>query len=314
MSDTFGNYFGFSMRTWGAFAECPRRLWLSKSLFWRGWEKTAAKSKRLAYALTKMQTVYSLAGEIVHEICADVVKHKLERTPEQAEEHFRDLFHSAIRESLSGAWRQDPKNKTFLFEHYYRMNQDDLDDRIGAAEFSGRASAYNLMISDTLARIRSGKVLSVENIDKVDLEGVPTWVTLDVETKYPGGVIEITDWKTGKKKELDRVQALTYALTRILSGVPRKKIMLTISYLRYKEEVRFRPTPEDIDNCLRFVTESANAIRSLLNPPGDLFFGPPENFPRTRSERTCSMCHMYHACKKTRVIPGITHSRKGESK
>lgn len=58
----FRNEFSFSYSAWRTYRACPRAWWLSKVLFWRGWEKNASPPQRLAYRLTKMTTLWGHSG------------------------------------------------------------------------------------------------------------------------------------------------------------------------------------------------------------------------------------------------------------
>lgn len=300
----FGNWFAYAYSAWGAYRECPRRWWLSKVLFWRGWEQKADPDSRLAYQLTKMSNCASLAGNCLHEIFSDQVRRDPERTLEQALARFEYMMQRGWNQSLSGKWRERPKHVVCLHEHYYRSPW--AEKNFDQARENGRVSIANFFELTLLKKIRASKIACVEELEQVEIEGVDVWVKVDLEISRPDDVVVIIDWKGGKERPEHRAQAAIYALSRVARGIPREKIWVALAYVQEPRVEYLQFTEENLDAARMLIREGAAELRSLLTPPGDKNLGPKSNFPMTEDEYLCRYCDMFHVCKGTRVVPGVT--------
>ena len=297
----FGNWFSFSFSGWKTYRRCPREWWLRKVLFWRGWEKGTTPARRRAYGLTKMNTVWTLSGKIVHEIAAGEISGQRRRIPEAAVDYYRFRMSRGWNESESGAWAKDPKRKVNLFEHYYEL--PNAARLFGVARSRGEAAVRNLFSSPALELRERGRVIVSEQLEQMMLGDVPVWIQLDAAVEVDG-LTWVVDWKSGKPRKEDRVQATLYAVfLHDVRGVPVDELRVAIAYLVEKHEEVFSPTLEEMDAVREAVHKSALEIRELLEPPADRNKAEASAFPPIDDPAICSRCEMFHACKGSRHLP-----------
>lgn len=299
----FGNHFSFSHSAWSKFRTCPRSWWISKVLFWRGWERHRAPPlHRLAYGLTKMSTVWSLAGTIVHEIAADEASGRRQRSLDAALSYLDYRMRRGWKESQEGGWAERPKEVVNLFELYYR--HPDAARLFALARDRAERSVRALYGSEALALIRRGEVLAVEVLEQMLVGDVGAWVQLDVAVRADD-LTWLVDWKTGKPRPADdRSQALLYVLYyHDVLGVPAEEIRVLLVYLLERRHEILRPQPAEIDAVRRLVVQRANEIRSLLDPPGHTNRADKQRFPPVDRPEICRRCELHHACKGTRALP-----------
>lgn len=312
------NDFAFSFSTWKTFNRCPRAWWISKVLFWGGWNRDdVPRPVRLAYGLTKMQTAYSLAGSVVHALAEQVVRDPGARTTEQLMAAFELRFAAGVAESARGDWRTDPKRRVNLFEHYYAHPR--ADEILERAKSSGLRSTMNLLDSAVVDRARRGRVLQTEVLQQFRVYGVPVWVQVDVVTEVDD-LVWLDDYKTGRRHDEHRAQVMLYALfwseCRSGRGVGLDRLRLAIDYLRDGEVTVIEPTEEDLDELRASILDAASSITERLTPPEpggvQLNLGREEDFPGVDDPAVCQDCSLLHACRGHRDLSCSTSTQHRE--
>lgn len=308
MERGFGNWYAWSHHGGRTYSECPRRWWLMKVLFWGGWQKNSDPARRRAWQLTKMKTVWTLSGTVVHQIAAETVSGEPARTPDQAVARYEYLMARGWNQSRNGAWRDDPKHRTCLFEHYYMAPW--AKSHLELAKEVGRRAVRNLFETHALRRAREGRVIRTEVMEDFLVEDVPARVQLDVEVEH-GGRVYLTDWKSGVERLEHLEQANVYVLSRVLAGVSRRDLWVSIVYLPEGREVLYQPSEDDLARARRRVLVQGREIRAMLRPPAERNRAARRSFPMTTDVRACRGCIMHHAC-KGRTIRGVTRVKKEE--
>lgn len=295
----FGNWFAWSHHSYKVFKECPRRWWLSKVLFWGGWDRRADPGRRLAWELTKMKNVWTLSGSIVHDLASEASQGGLRRTTEQAVRRYEFLMTRGWNQSANGLWRQDPKGKTNLFEHYYSVPW--AAEHLELALDQGRRAVRELFDQ----RLRDvGVVVGSEVMEELFVDDMPVRVQMDLEHRRDG-VLVVQDWKTGREMPEHRDQLDAYLLARVLGGRSPDEMVGQIDYLGQGRSVRHRPTSDSLERARGRIIREGREIRDLLNPPGERNRAPRSIFPMTENQRTCRTCYMHHAC-RGRLIKGVS--------
>ncbi len=304
------NDFTFSFSSWKTFRACPRRWWLSKVLFWGGWERGCKPEVRLAYVLTKMQTFFSLAGSIVHDLAHDFAKAPRGRGARQLADAFAARFLEAEGQSLSGEWGNKPNKAANIFEHYYR--HPDAARIRERALARGVATAAALADSPAIRRARAGRVLQAEVLEKFSVAGIPVWVQIDLVTAVEN-LVYLGDYKTGRRKPEHRAQGLLYALyAHDAREVSAERIRVALDYLHERCEDVLQPEEADIDELRAAIIAAATTMTERLQQPADgeplLVIGVEADFPGVDDPDVCADCQMFHVCKGSRDIPWPTRA------
>ena len=257
------NDYAFSFSGWKTFRKCPRAWWLSKVLFWEGWLKSAPQRTRLAYGLTKMQTLYTLAGRIVHTLAEGIIRRPERADAELLMREFTREFDAGLAESKSGAWAGDPKRITNLYEDYYRLPEAEREQIEERARAAGLQSAMNLASSAAVTRAAAvhagGRVISTERLEQFQVAGIPVWVSLDLAFRDDGGTVYLTDYKTGRPRAEHRAQIGLYALFwQAKETTPMENLRLSLEYLRDGTEELIAPNEDELDEIRAGIIEAAS--------------------------------------------------------
>ena len=173
------------------------------------------------------------------------------------------------RESLRREWEYDPKHRTNLFEHYYAdpgasERSVQVRDRVNRClEHFRRSATY-----EELLGLRRRDWLAVEELEQVEVEGVPVWVMLDCAYRL-GSQVVVADWKTGAVRSEHRTQLEVYALYAVQAwkGVVPEDVVLRGVYLNEDKEVDSVVSEDDLDALRERIRESVAAMREPLEDP-----------------------------------------------
>ncbi len=206
-----------------------------------------------------------------------------------------------IQESQEGAWRDDPKRRGAFQLHYYGLDED--PDLFPEALDTIRAQIENLLqsrIYRQMARFPA-RILQVEELLSIDVEGVPVWVKLDGLMRGKDGGVVVVDWKTGKSHSntsVDR-QLGVYGLYALQKWVDRPDRIKAMHVNLREDEFRvFTMDQEQLDDTAAFILESASGMRALLQPEGDNE-ALEEDFPRLdEGDPRCGRCRFRRDCNR----------------
>ena len=106
-------------------------------------------------------------------------------------------FKQSWAQSKNEEWKDSPKWKANLFEHYYKKSLSDkelLDIRdlmVNSVDGFFASDSYRFIqtMSDT-------QWLAIEDLDSFEVHGAKLWVKLDFAIRH-GERVYIYDWKTG---------------------------------------------------------------------------------------------------------------------
>lgn len=152
----FQNQFSWSFSRHRSFNLCKRQYYFSYYGFWGGWDDSAGDTAKTLYRLKQITTLPMLIGGLVHDIISrvlDALKTNKEIPVGNAEGDLIRLFKLKWRESKRGEWKDSPKWKTNLFEHYY--DEDLTEDHLLQAKQTMVDSIRGFYDSDSYRFIRT---------------------------------------------------------------------------------------------------------------------------------------------------------------
>jgi len=306
----FSNHLTWSFSRMRMFHSCRRRYYYHHYLKWGGWSYGAPPERSQAYRLSKMKSMPSYAGELVHQGIADALRrfrrHRIVMTPEEsiATAHMRWM--AALAQSESGRWQRDPKGCICLLEDYY--NHLDREDKAVVMWERIAVCLTNFHASRTwrdLQRSRPKHWLAMDGdafqtvpIDDIAVHGRPD---LGYGVRQAGeaqGQCYVFDWKTGSMRDSDMVQLRYYALyAESAWGYAPDTVKARLIYL-YPDlcEETVEITTDALDNARRTLAESYAEMHAVLadsekNLPLDISF-----FPITERPSLCRHCSFQELC------------------
>ncbi len=302
------NTFTWSYSRHGVFAECKRKYWLNHYGMWGGWggweRRGVSVRTREIYIQKNLATIPMWIGTVVHDAAEGCLKALVRRQVPQRERVLEQALSRArrdIQESQEGAWRDDPKRRGAFQLHYYGLDED--PDLFPEALDTIRAQIENLLqsrIYRQMARFPA-RILQVEELLSIDVEGVPVWVKLDGLMRGKDGGVVVVDWKTGKSHSntsVDR-QLGVYGLYALQKWVDRPDRIKAMHVNLREDEFRvFTMDQEQLDDTAAFILESASGMRALLQPEGDNE-ALEEDFPRLdEGDPRCGRCRFRRDCNR----------------
>ncbi|HXF06763.1 MAG TPA: PD-(D/E)XK nuclease family protein [Blastocatellia bacterium] len=293
------NEFSWSVSRHRAFETCRRLYFLHHYAHWGGWEYGADEQAKKCYLFTKMHTLDSWAGDIIHRTIAAALKRlwqgqspNLDAMKQQAIKHLRDGW----TQSKERLWEQNPKKFVNLFEHYYRIEIS--PERTAELKARVLACLENFWNSPVLRFIRSvdrSGWKAIEQLTRFRLGEIPIWIKIDFALLDQGHLF-IYDWKSGREDEEDRKQLVCYALYAVDQwGIPPDRITIVPFYLRENAVREYTLTAEEIINTKEEIFQSAAEMLALLDDPRENR-GRIENFPMTTDRRKCERCFFQEIC------------------
>ena len=292
------NEFSWSISKDRDFQLCKRKYYLRCYGSWGGWERDVDAFTKKIYILKNQANIPMLVGQVVHEAVAAAINSlKATTLPvDLAQDLAIGLFKKGWKESKSEKWKQDPKRKKNLFEHYY----DEVPTRDKLEEFGQtiQTSVENFYSSDSFRFIKSIRPvnwLSREALAEFQFGEVRIFCKLDFALKNNDGVY-IYDWKTGKQIKDDERQLAVYAHFAMDEwAVELENIRLFDVYLRFNTPVKIKVSPELLEQTRDYITRSAGEMKSLLDDP-DNNIADIEKFPMTDNLNVCRRCSFKEIC------------------
>ena len=264
----FKNRFSWSFSRDNAFNTCKRKYYYSYYGSWGGWNKDADDLSKKLYLLNKMSSLPMLAGTIVHdevERTLKAVRYGRNADIVKSKENVIKVFKQSWAQSKNKDWKDNPKWKTNLFEHFY--NQKPTDEALLDIRDLMLNSIDGFFASDSYRFIQTmsdSQWLAIEDLDSFEVHGAKLWVKLDFAIRH-GERVYIYDWKTGKVAKEIEFNLAQYALyAQQKWDVDLNLIRLFDVYLNQQLPVKVKPTNRLIDSAKVFIEKSIDSMKELL--------------------------------------------------
>ena len=297
------NLFSWSVSRARLFQDCRRKYWLNYYGSWNGWERDEAHEIREAYQQKKLTTRPMWIGTVVHEAAERALQGLEWRVPE-VEESARWAVQKAKRDievSLAEGYRRRPARIVAFSEHYYGLTgpEGDWQEELEEIERQVRGLFSNPVFLRMLAVPE--RILQVEQMLRVDLEGCPVWIVMDVMMDDGQGGVVIVDWKTGQSQDEERIsqQLGVYGLyARDHLGLPSERIKALHVDLRARSHKSLPITEEQLASAAAWVgTSSAEMRACLVDEVGNV--AREEDFPPLpEGSEACSRCRFRRSCQR----------------
>ena len=298
----FKNDFSWSFSRHNTFNTCKRKYYYSYYGSWGGWNKDADELSQTLYMLNKMTSLPMLAGSIVHdevERTLKMLRYSRNADQNKSRDNVIKNFKQSWNQSKNKEWRDSPKWKTNLFEHYY--NQKPSDENLLDLRDLMLDSIDGFFASDSYRFIQTmsdSQWLAIEDLDSFDIHGAKLWVKLDFAIRH-GERVYIYDWKTGRVVKENEVQLAVYAIyAQQKWDIDLKLIRLFDVYLNQQLPVKVKPTDRLISSSSDFIKTSIDEMKDLLvdkeNNQTEIEFFPIAS--EDKESYPCSYCSFQTVC------------------
>jgi hypothetical protein len=249
-----------------------------------------------------MSSLPMLAGTIVHdevERTLKAVRYGRNADIVKSKENVIKVFKQSWAQSKNKDWKDNPKWKTNLFEHFYDQKPTDqalLDIRdLMLNSMDGFFASDSYRFIQTMS---DSQWLAIEELDSFEVHGAKLWVKLDFAIRH-GERVYIYDWKTGRVAKENEVQLAIYALyAQQKWDIDLKLIRLFDVYLNQQLPVKVKPTNRLIDSAKVFIEKSIDSMKESLtdveNNKTEI-----DLFPMVGEDREsypCSYCSFQTVC------------------
>jgi len=290
----------------GLLRECLRKYFLNYIQSWEGWLSTAPDEKRRAYILKNMTNLYMFIGSVVHNEIENIINEIRKtgdcRSVSIAQNNVTKMLRKGWSESQNQEWKQDPKRKINLFEHYYSKDVD-KNFLIGLKEKALRCirAFYDSPIFKMMHEISENDWLSIEEFQSFNLKtGEKVSVKIDCGFRYQGKIY-LFDWKTGKIKDDVIDQLVTYAMyalkkkwTKKLEDIVIVPVFLAAYHTNKETAIPFLNVKEQqILRQAKIIREESKLLEEAHNNRDNLSF-----FECTDNDNMCKFCHFIEICKR----------------
>jgi len=294
------NTFSWSYSRHGLFEECRRKYWLNHYAFWGGWGRSAPPRARALYIQKKLTTEPMWIGTVVHEVAEGVLQalqKGVNPWVERAVEIARERATQDVEASRAGRYVHDPKRSPGFQSHYYGLDEPDFEAAIDEIERQVRA-----LFAHPVYRRMSAvpeRIVEVEELRQIDIEGVPVWVVLDAMVSDGEGGLVIIDWKTGRDHSDEKIarQLGIYGIyaTQVREVQVEQLKMLHVN-TRFNTMTQHPVDAQVLDDTRKFVRTSADAMRAALTDPA-ANVGREEDFPMLpEGSDRCARCRFRRDC------------------
>jgi len=310
----FENEFSWSFSRHSLFQECSRAYIFSNYGTWGGWQGSADEQTRELYIQKKLTSRAMWTGTLVHDAAEEALRKLRERQDCKLDELAKKFLIRArreIAESERGANRQSPSKFTGFREHYYdeELSQADWNETLEEIDRQIRGLADN----ESYKRIRSfciseedpnylkgpDKILEIEELVKIDIDGVPVWVRLDALLKGLNGEFVVLDWKTGKAHVDDVIAAQlgVYGLYCVLHhGAREDRIVAMHVNLRSNSWAPHPINAETMAGTRRLIRDSAERMLCVLKDRDKNIAEIDEFPPLPEGSARCNWCSFRRTC------------------
>ncbi len=306
----FRNEFSWSKSRDTLFRECPRAYYYNHYGAWGGWRDDAPDDVRELYVMKNLCSRPAWRGIVVHDVAERALSaiargrtwpldEALGETEARMREEVRASADGRCRAGLWLDWGGRRIKANGLMEHYYNLPlgdsewQEDLEVVLGCVR--------NLYRSATFKRLQergSEAILSVEELQSFEVEGVKVWVKLDACVRGHGGKFVIIDWKTGTshRKEDIALQIGIYGLFGSRTWeVGVEKIVGYDVNLRMADSRVHQIDSDTLNDVSAYIVDSAARMRALLEDEKSNVAAV-EKFPMTSRAWLCKSCRFRRAC------------------
>lgn len=294
----------WSLSKQNVFDECKRKYFFKTYAHWKGWEPDASEFTRKAYLLNKLQNIYALLGQAVHdEVKKAILNKKIQKA--LSIKDIREKLNEAWKDSINNRadWERWPKEFTMLQEIYYG-NKSFL--RQNSSKITKRAEVCieNFSGSEVFKRIKNSEfqILEVdEDFPSFKYNGVRVFSIIDFLYKTDKNSIYIVDWKTGRPNEAkDKSQLKLYTIYVLekYKNADLSNIKCVNEYLLTGDRAVHEFSEKEIANTKKYIEKSISEIDKYcedpqLNKPKDI------SFFKKNPGRRCNYCEFLELCKET---------------
>lgn len=282
------------------FEECKRKYYYKTFMAWRGWKSDATKLERRAYLLGKLQNIYSLSGQAIHEEIRKAIKTK-SFSVEDSFQNIRKQLRQSWVDSVDHRedWEKWPKEYIMLSEIYYgrkdflRSKSKDILNRIKTSlENFAKSRSYRMVVNDRV------DVLEVdEDFPSFEHEGVKVFSIIDfLYRDKETNTLVIVDWKTGQPNpDRDPLQLRLYTIYVLEKYDNVERIKCVNEYLLQGKSEVYTFDEEQLSEMKDYISRCIKQMDDYLedpeiNKPKDISY-----FPAERSEK-CAFCEFKEIC------------------
>jgi CRISPR/Cas system-associated exonuclease Cas4 (RecB family) len=302
------NTFSWSWSRHRALRTCPRKYWLQHYGFWGGWRRD--HPAREIYIQKKLNSRPQWLGTTVH-AAAEWVLGQLRRpggappAPERVVERTLRAARRSIEDSEAGRFRDDPKRRPGFLDHYYELDTPADAWEADLSEIERQVSGlFDNGVFRRLAR-STDRIAEVEQLRRLDLDGVPVWVSLDVLVEDGEGGFVVIDWKTGRHHDPDAVARQLgvyglYVIRAYLGHLPEeeaaRRVKVMYVNLRHGDWETRELSGELLSETRDTVRTSAEAMRARLVDPAENTAREADFPPLPEGSPECAHCPYRRSC------------------
>ncbi len=281
------------------FLRCKREYWYGRYASW-GWWKEEPRGQKFEIMVHKTLTsLPAYAGDCMHRAIERWFQLKRAGSSMNAQELYeeaRELFREGWRQSSGDGWRARPNKSTHLEEHHY--GRELPPDKLEAVRAHLERCAKNFCEMPALEPVRAAHPDSwraLESLDTYLFLGTKVYAVPDFGYQE-GETVHIWDWKTGKPREEDLFQLLTYGLYACEKwGADPDDIKLYAAYIGTGE---VKPIPVSIEALSQAQDRMSESVREMMEVHYDPDVDPVqmENWQATGAPDACRFCRFRGIC------------------
>lgn len=302
------NEFSWSGSRKGKLDGCARAYYWNHYGSWDGWLRGSPEVTQKAYRLKNMTNRWMFKGNLVHDTMEQVLRTLMNSnrsiTLEEAVTYMESLARTRWKQSKTGKFRGTPKQSTLLIEHHLqngRVNDGTLEETITDCT----EQLENFFGSGIWVAIQAGTIMDVESLIPIYVNGIKTFIKMDLMFCSTKNKTCIVDWKTGKRYSsyADQLGVYGYYANRELS-IELEDLRLIDVFLA-EQEITGDPGQEIIKltkgNINKYVKTMEDSVAEMAEylVDGDTSRNKPlpiEEFPMTTKKSYCDYCNFREIC------------------